>query len=63
MHLARAVLARFDALTQAIAMGVLVQGMEHGEVATALGISRRTVCRRVERFLVNARKFVARCAY
>jgi RNA polymerase sigma-70 factor (ECF subfamily) len=59
-HLARQVLARFDTKTQAIALGVYVDGMEHEEVATALGISRRTVSRKLERFLVNARKFLLR---
>jgi RNA polymerase sigma-70 factor (ECF subfamily) len=59
-HLARQVLARFDAKTQAIAVGVYVDGMEHEEVARALGISRRTVSRKLDRFLVNARKFLGR---
>ena len=35
-------------------------GMEREEVAEALGISRRTVTRKLERFLGNARKFLAR---
>jgi RNA polymerase sigma-70 factor (ECF subfamily) len=59
-HLAQQVLARFDAKTQAIAVGVYVDGMEHEEVARALGISRRTVSRKLDRFLVNARKFLRR---
>jgi RNA polymerase sigma-70 factor, ECF subfamily len=59
-HLAQQVLARFDAKTQAIAVGVYVDGMEHEEVARALGISRRTVSRKLDRFLVNARKFLLR---
>ena len=59
-QLAQKVLARFDAATQAVAVGVFVDGMEHEEVAAALGISRRTVSRRLERFLANARKFVER---
>lgn len=58
-HLARRVLARFDATTQAIAVGVLVDGMEQEEVAQALGISRRTVGRKLRRFLERARAFLA----
>jgi RNA polymerase sigma-70 factor, ECF subfamily len=54
--LAREVLSRFDESTQAVAIGVLVDGMEHEELAAALGISRRTVSRRLERFLARARQ-------
>jgi RNA polymerase sigma-70 factor (ECF subfamily) len=56
--LARAVLARFDEGTQAVAVGVLVDGMEQEELASALGVSRKTVQRRLERFLERARTFV-----
>lgn len=59
-QLARAVLERFDSQTQAIAVGVLVDGMEREEVAELLGISRRTVARKLDRFLGNARKYLAR---
>ncbi len=59
-QLAQAVLSRFDEETQAVAVGVLVDGMEHEEVARVLGISRRTVSRKLTRFLENARKFVNR---
>jgi RNA polymerase sigma-70 factor, ECF subfamily len=59
-RLARQVLSRFDVKTQAIAVGVLVDGMEHEEVAGALGISRRTVERRLARFLERARALVGR---
>lgn len=58
-RLAREVLARFDAQTQAVAVGVLVDGMEHGELAAALGISRRTVHRKLTRFLERARLLLA----
>jgi DNA-directed RNA polymerase specialized sigma24 family protein len=34
--------------------------MEHEEIAGVLGISRRTVSRKLARFLENARKFIAR---
>ena len=56
--LARTVLARFDSATQAVAVGVFVDGMNHDEVAGALGISRRTVTRRLERFVEGARRFL-----
>jgi RNA polymerase sigma-70 factor (ECF subfamily) len=59
-QLAQKVLSRFDASTQAVAVGVFVDGMEHEEVAAALGISRRTVSRKLDRFLANARKYVER---
>ena len=59
-QLAQSVLSRFDAATQAVAVGVIVDGMEHEEVAAALGVSRRTVARKLERFLENARKYVTR---
>ncbi len=55
----RRVLARFDEQTQAIAVGVLVDGMEHEEVAGVLGISRRTVHRKLKRFLEAARVLAA----
>jgi RNA polymerase sigma-70 factor (ECF subfamily) len=57
--LAHQLLARFDARTQAVAVGILVDGMEHGELAAVLGISRRTVTRRLERFLDSTRRFLA----
>ena len=59
-ELAHRVLARFDAMTQAIAVGVLVDGMEHEELAGVLGISRRTVHRKLTRFLEKARQFLTR---
>jgi len=61
-RLVQRVLARFDARTQSIAVGVLVDGMEHEEVADALGISRKTVSRRLARFLEHARKYLERSA-
>ncbi len=57
-NLARSVLARFDDQTQAVAVGVFVDGMNHDEVADALGISRRTVSRKLERFVEGARRFI-----
>ena len=61
-QLAQRVLARFDSETQAVAVGVLVDGMEHEEIASVLGISRRTVSRKLERFMENARKYILRSA-
>jgi RNA polymerase sigma-70 factor (ECF subfamily) len=58
--LAQQVLEQVDETTRSVAVGVLVDGMEHEEVADLLGISRRTVARKLERFLDTARKFVAR---
>ena len=58
-RLARQVLSRFDVETQAIAVGVLVDGMEHEEVAGALGISRKTVHRKLTRFLERAKALLA----
>ncbi len=57
-RLAHELLARFDATTQAVAVGVLVDGMEREEVAGALGISRRTVHRKLARFLEGARRLL-----
>jgi RNA polymerase sigma-70 factor (ECF subfamily) len=54
------VLSRFDKKTQTVALGVLVGGMEHDEVAAMLGISTNTVARRLKRFVVNSRKYLRR---
>lgn len=59
-RLARQVLSRFDVQTQAIAVGVLVDGMEREQVAGLLGISRRTVHRKLTRFLEGARTWLRR---
>jgi RNA polymerase sigma-70 factor (ECF subfamily) len=59
-QLAQKVLSRFDDKTQAVAMGVLVGGMEHDEVAELLGISSHTVSRRLQRFVANSRKYLKR---
>ncbi|MGC3997560.1 MAG: sigma-70 family RNA polymerase sigma factor [Anaeromyxobacter sp.] len=58
-RLARQVLERFDVETQAVALGVLVDGMEHEELAQALGVSRKTVQRRLNRFLEQAKEMLA----
>ena len=59
-RLAHQILQRFDASTQAVVVGVFVDGMEHEEVAATLGISKRTVSRKLERFLSSSRRFVGR---
>lgn len=59
-QLAQRVLARFDEETAAIAVGSLVEGMEQAEIAEMLGISTRTVARKLERFLTQAKKYVER---
>jgi RNA polymerase sigma-70 factor (ECF subfamily) len=53
--LAYHVLAAFDTQTQAVAVGVLVDGMKIDEVATVLSLSRRTVERRLAQFLSGSR--------
>ena len=58
--IAQQLLAQFDEATQTVAVGVLVDGMEHDEVAELLGISRRTVARKLERFLDTARAYLTR---
>ncbi len=58
--LAQQLLSQFDDTTQTVAVGVLVDGMEHEEVAALLGISRRTVARKLERFLDTARAYLSR---
>jgi RNA polymerase sigma-70 factor (ECF subfamily) len=57
-RLAQQILARFDATTQAVAVGVLVDGMRREELAGALGLSRRTVHRKLARFLAGARRLL-----
>lgn len=59
-RLARQVLEHFDPRTRAIAVGVLVDGLEHEEMAGILGVSRKTVQRTVQRFLERARELLAR---
>jgi RNA polymerase sigma-70 factor (ECF subfamily) len=59
-RLARELLERFDARTRAIAVGVLVDGLEHEEVAGILGISRKTVQRTVQKFLERSRELLSR---
>jgi RNA polymerase sigma-70 factor (ECF subfamily) len=59
-RLAQQLLSRFDELTQAVAVGTFVDGMERAEVAAALGVSSRTVTRKLGRFLEGTRKLLQR---
>jgi soluble lytic murein transglycosylase-like protein/rubrerythrin len=52
-------LPRFDAATRAVATGVIVDGLPRAAVAAALGVSRRTVARKLGRFLQLARQQAA----
>jgi RNA polymerase sigma-70 factor (ECF subfamily) len=54
-RLMRQVLSRFDEATQAIAVGIIVEGMEAEELARQMGVSRRTISRKLDRFLEKAR--------
>jgi rubrerythrin len=58
-ELLREVLPRFDAATQAVATAVIVDGTPQAELASALGVSRRTVARKLTRFLGMARQQLA----
>lgn len=58
-QLAGVVLSRFDEQTRAVAVGVLVDGMGHEEVGGALGMSRKMVERKLQKFLRRARAVIA----
>jgi RNA polymerase sigma-70 factor (ECF subfamily) len=60
LQLVRTVLSRFDDLTQAVAVGVFVDGREHAEVARMVGISRRSVIRKLKTFVERSRTFLTR---
>jgi soluble lytic murein transglycosylase-like protein/rubrerythrin len=57
-----AALPQFDAATRAVARSVILEGMPEREVAAALGVSRRSVGRKLDRFLGIARRHVAAAA-
>jgi RNA polymerase sigma-70 factor, ECF subfamily len=61
--LARALLGRFDVSTQRVVLGVFAAGMTYEDAAAALGLSRTTVARKVERFLSKARAFLTLSDY
>jgi erythrin-vacuolar iron transport family protein len=54
-----AVLPLFDAATQAVAVGVIVEGRDPGDVAASLGVSPRSVAWKLKRFLDLARQQLA----
>ncbi|MCM2333264.1 MAG: sigma-70 family RNA polymerase sigma factor [Anaeromyxobacteraceae bacterium] len=56
--LVQRLLTRFDAVTRLIAVAVLVDEREHEEVAAALGLSRRTMARKLERFVELVRRLL-----
>ena len=56
------VLPHFDAATRAVAEGVILEGLDSREVARALGVSPRTVARKLASFLQLARRHVAMAA-
>jgi RNA polymerase sigma-70 factor (ECF subfamily) len=58
-QLARQVLSAHDSQTQAIALEVFVGDRERLEVAEQLGISRKTVTRKLASFLAEARRRLA----
>jgi rubrerythrin len=57
--LVEAVLPRFDAATQAVARSIIVDGLEPAAVAAALGVSLRSVARKLAGFLQGARPYLA----
>lgn len=59
-QLSQKILLRFDRTTQAVAIGALIDGMQQAELATALGVSSKTVSRKLSRFLEQAKKFIQR---
>lgn len=57
-QLAQAVLQRFDTTTQQVALAVHVDGMELAEAASVIGISSRSVSRRLQQFEQTARRYL-----
>jgi RNA polymerase sigma-70 factor (ECF subfamily) len=55
-------LRRFDEETQSIAVMSLVDGMSRDEVAETLGLSRKTVGKKLGRFVERSQLFLARAA-
>jgi RNA polymerase sigma-70 factor, ECF subfamily len=56
------VLRRFDEETRSVAVLSLVDGMTQDEVADILGLSRKTVGRKLRRFISDANKYLTRTA-
>ena len=54
------ILRRFDEDTRAIAVLALVDGLNQDEIAEIVGMSRKTVGKKLQRFLERSHKFLAR---
>lgn len=61
-ELALQVIMRAPPKTRSVACLHYVDGLGKGEIARILGVSARTVTNRLNTFLTNARKYVARAA-
>src|SRR5687767_1006287 len=59
-QLVRALLSRFDEKTQALVVYRYLDGMSQTAIAEMLGISEKTVARRLQRFKERADKWLAR---
>jgi RNA polymerase sigma-70 factor, ECF subfamily len=55
-------LRRFDEETQTVAVLALIDGLSHDEIAEVLDLSRKTVGKKLARFLENAQKFLKRAS-
>jgi RNA polymerase sigma-70 factor (ECF subfamily) len=55
-------LRRFDEVTRSIAVLALVDNLSQDEIAEVLGISRKTVGKKLRLFVERARRFVERAA-
>ncbi len=55
-------LRRFDETTAAVAVLALVDGLTQDEVAEVMGLSRKTVGRKLNLFIESSRRFVAGAA-
>ncbi len=51
-------LDRFDSTTQQVAVAVFVDGMQLSEAAESIGISTRSVSRKLHRFEESARRYL-----
>ena len=58
--LARRLVARATPKVRSVAWLYHVDGFDQAEVALVLGVSRRTVVKRLQLFCANARKFARR---
>ena len=58
--LVRRIVVRLPERMQAIVMAYYVEGMDQQQVATALGLSRRTVVNQLQAFRVRSQKYLGR---